>query len=59
MSDVKNGDVEFGKENTSGNNKKKFAIIGAIVAAVIVVVVALIAILGRGYKKIECGNWFF
>ena len=57
MSDVKNEDVEFGKENTSGNNKKKFAIIGAIVAAVIVVVVALIAILGGGYKK-PLDNYF-
>lgn len=50
MSDVKNGDVEFGKEKTGGS-KKTIAIIGGIIAAVAVVVLIIVALLGGGYKK--------
>jgi len=50
MSDVKNGDVEFGKE-TTGGSKKKIAIIGGIIAVVAAVVLILVALLGGGYKK--------
>ncbi len=50
MSDVKNGDVEFGKE-PAGDNKKKIAMIGGIVAAVVVALFVIISLISGGYKS--------
>jgi len=56
MSDMKNEDVEQNKE-TTGEGKKKIAIIGGIIAVAIVVVILFIALLGGGYKK-PLDNYF-
>ena len=50
MSENEKKDVEFGKEST-GDNKKKIAIIGGIVAAVVVVLFLLVSLIGSAYKK--------
>ncbi len=51
MSDVKNGDVEFGKETPEKNNKKTFAIIGGAIVAVVAIILIIVAIVSGGYKS--------
>lgn len=51
MSDMKNGDVEFGKEEAGKSNKKTLAIVGGAVAAVIALILIITALFGGGYKS--------